>query len=201
MRSVKRYVNEDGTSNIESSFLSCEKDSETIIRKLFIDSYPYSDDLKRLLLINAKDCLDNKTNPKYLEKIKNTSVSDLIEQQYIRFNPKLEFGENEELKNYLIFSYESFTPNLTNEYYRNTLISIDVICHTNYWDLGNFRQRPIKIAGYIDGILNKTKLSGIGQLNFVSCSEMIISSELSGYSLKYMAIHSDDDHIEPEEDE
>ena len=36
---------------------------ETILRKLFIESRPYSDDLKRLLVINTKDCLDDRTNP------------------------------------------------------------------------------------------------------------------------------------------
>ena len=35
----------------QSSFLSCEKDTEIILRKLFIESRPYSDDLKRLLVI------------------------------------------------------------------------------------------------------------------------------------------------------
>jgi hypothetical protein len=49
-----------------SSFLSCEKDLEAILKKLFIESQPYSNDLKRLLVINTKDCLDDKTNPIYI---------------------------------------------------------------------------------------------------------------------------------------
>ena len=32
---------------LRSSFLSCEKDTESIVRKLFVESNPYSDDLKR----------------------------------------------------------------------------------------------------------------------------------------------------------
>ena len=28
---------------LQSSFLSCEKDTETILRKLFVESRPYSD--------------------------------------------------------------------------------------------------------------------------------------------------------------
>ena len=52
------------TQNLKSSFLSCEKDAETIIKKLFVTSKPYSDDLKRLLVINKKDCLD-KSNENY----------------------------------------------------------------------------------------------------------------------------------------
>ena len=35
--------------SLQSSFLSCEKDTELILRKLFIESQPHSDILKRLL--------------------------------------------------------------------------------------------------------------------------------------------------------
>ena len=46
-------------NRFNSSFLSCEKDIETILKKLFIESKPYSDILKRLLVINTKDCLED----------------------------------------------------------------------------------------------------------------------------------------------
>ena len=62
----------------QSSFLSCEKDAEIILRKLFIESRPYSDDLKRLLVINTKDCLDDKTNPIYLKKIEEMNLQKLM---------------------------------------------------------------------------------------------------------------------------
>jgi hypothetical protein len=39
------------TKPITSSFLSCEKDTEIILRKLFVESRPYSDILKRLLVV------------------------------------------------------------------------------------------------------------------------------------------------------
>ena len=144
-----------------SSFLSCEKDTESIVNKLFVESRPYSDELKRLLVINTKDCLDDKTNPTYNEKIKKTSVKDLRERGYIRLEPKITFKENEEVKSYIVISFDNFVPNEGNDYYRDCVIMIDVLCHTDYWDLGNYRLRPLKIAGFIDGILNKAKLSGI----------------------------------------
>ena len=34
--------------SVASSFLSCEKDFETILKKLFVTSKPYSDVLKKL---------------------------------------------------------------------------------------------------------------------------------------------------------
>lgn len=193
MRSSKNYV-----GDFDSSFLSCEKDAELIIKKLFVDSRPYSDELKRLLLINTKDCLDDRTNPAYKKKISKTSVADLVDQNYIRMQPKLKMGENEDVKNYIILSFDNFSPT-SNLHFRDCFIEIDVICHTDYWDLGNFRQRPIKIAGYIDGILDQSRLTGIGTLEFMSANEIVLTEELSGYCLIYKAIHGDDDLIPSKE--
>ena len=183
----------------QSSFLSCEKDTEKIINKLFIESRPYSDMLKRLLLINTKDCLFDMMNPKYLDLIKNTSVSDLREKGYIRFEPKILMGENEEVKSYIRISYDHFTPCRQNPKFRDCIVEIDIICHPEYWDLGNYRMRPIKIAGYIDGILNNNKLSGIGTLNFIGMNEIILDENLAGYCLMYEATHGSDDIIEESE--
>lgn len=185
----------------ESSFLSCEKDTETIIRKLFVDSKPYSDLLKRLLIINTEDCLNDMTNPVYINKIKTTSIGELRKEGYIRLTPKIKLGENEEVKSYLVISFDNFVPNATNPQFRDCVVMIDIICHTDYWDVGNFRLRPLKIAGYIDGILNNCKLSGIGTFQFMGCNEVVLSEELSGYCLMYSATHGSDDWIPEEEDE
>ena len=200
MRSVRNYVNIDGTTNIKSTFLSCEKDAETIVRKLFVDSRPYSDELKRLLLINTTDCLDDRTNPVYNEKISNTSLGDMIDEGYIRMKPLIKLGENEEVRSYICLSFDNFTPNANNTYYRDHIIEIDIICHIEKWDLGNFRLRPLKIAGYIDGILDQAKLAGIGTLDFITCNEIVLSEELAGYCLMYRTVNADDDKIESEEE-
>ena len=185
---------------LKSSFLSCEKDTEAIIRKLFVESKPYSDLLKRLLLINTDDCLNDMTNQEYINIIKNTSISDLRKKGYIRLEPKIKFKENEEVKSYIAISFDNFTPNATNPRFRDCVVMIDIICHSDYWDVGNFRLRPLKIAGYIDGILNENKLSGIGTLQFLGCNEIVVSEELSGYCLMYSAVHGSDDMI-PSDDE
>ncbi len=194
MRSIKRYIGEEP----KSSFLSCEKDAETIIRKLFVESAPYSDELKRLLLINTKDCLDDRENPVYIKKIQETSVADLVDQGYIRFSPTLMFKENENVKSYIIISFDEFSRVDEGTYFRDCIIEIDVICNMNQWDLGNFRQRPLKIMGYIDGLLNESKLTGIGTINFLSAKEIVLSEELAGYCLMYKAYHGNDDKIEEE---
>lgn len=185
-------------NRFNSSFLSCEKDIEMILRKLFVESAPYSDILKRLLIINTKDCLENKSQT-VLEKLKQTSLSQLIKDKYIRLSPKIEIEEHDEVKAYLIISSDNYTTNETNPYYRDCTITFDIICYTDYWDIGNYRLRPLKIAGYIDGILNNAKLSGIGTFNFIGCNELILNETLSGYTLSYRAIHGNDDKIAPEE--
>ena len=187
------------TGEFKSSFLSCEKDAEAIVRKLFVDSRPYSDYLKRLLLINTPDCLNDMTNPEYIKIINKTSIQDLHEKQYVRFEPKLLLGENEEVKSYIRISFDHFTPSKNLEF-RDCIVEIDIICHPEYWNLGNYRMRPLKIAGYIDGILNKCKLSGIGTLQFLGCNELVLDENLAGYCLMYSATHGSDDYIEDEEE-
>lgn len=184
--------------NLKSSFLSCEKDSETILRKLLIESRPYSDELKRLLIINTKDCLD-KDNQLYQEKINKMSISNMMENGYIQLVPKILMPEHEETKSYVILTFDSFVPS-GNPQFRDCIVSFDILCHTDCWDIGNYQLRPFKIAGYIDAILNNAKLSGIGTLNFMGCKQLLLNQELGGYSLNYIATHGSDDIIPPSEE-
>lgn len=182
----------------ESSFLSSEKDTETILRKLFIESQPYSNILKRLLVVQTKDCLTNLEEPVYKKKLAEMSLSKLMQDGYIKLSPKIRIPEHEEYKTYLILSYDNFAPT-DNPKFRDCTIHFDIICHTDYWQMDNYQIRPLKIAGFIDGILNNAKLSGIGTLQFVGCNETVLDENLSGYCLTYLATHGSDDIIEPEE--
>lgn len=188
------------SSQFSSSFLSCEKDIEEILRKLFVSSKPYSDCLKKLLVINTQDCLDNETSATIQQKIADMSLAKLRQEGYIKLEPKIRVGEHEEVKSYIIISCDNFTPNATNPHYRDCTVTFDIICHTDYWDIGNYRIRPLKIAGYIDGILNKARLSGIGTFQFMGCNQLILNEELSGYTLMYRAVHGNDDKIAAEEE-
>ena len=187
-----------------SSFLSCEKDMEAIVQKLFVDDPTYSTLLKALLCVNTNDILlpngGINRNPAYLEKINKMSPKKLHDEKYIRTSPKLTFGENEEVKSYLLFTFDNFTPCPTNDHYKDCVVMIDIICHTDYWDLGDYRIRPLKIAGIIETLLNKTRLSGIGTFEFAGCHEITLSEELAGYCVMFTATHGNDDLI-PEVDE
>lgn len=180
----------------QSSFLSCEKDTEIILRKLFIESRPYSDELKRLLVINAKDCLDNPHNPIYQEKIQKMGLKELMEQGYIRLSPKLTFEEFEEVKSYILITFNNFSKNKKNPQFRDCTVSFTVITPTDFCELGNYRLRPLKIVGLIDGILDNSRLTGIGTFQFLTCKQIVFDEELSGYVLAYKAIHGSDDELQ-----
>lgn len=181
-------------TNLKSSFLSCGNDIRLILRKLLVENQPYSDELKRLLIVNTKDCLTNLDNEIYKKKIKGMGISKLISEGYIKLNPKIKMPEHEEIKSYIIISFDNFTPT-DNPQYRDCTIHFDIISHTDYWDLNDFEIRPLKIAGYIDGLLNNQKMSGIGTLAFAGCNELVLNEHLSGYTLSFRATHGVDDKI------
>lgn len=183
---------------LESSFLSCEKDTETILRRLFIESQPHNQTLKRLLVINTKDCLTNLDEPIYKKKLAEMNLPKLVQEGYVKLAPKIRIPEHEEIKVYLILTYDNFVPT-SNPKFRDCTIHFDIICHTDYWQMDNYQIRPLKIAGFIDGILNNAKLSGIGTLQFMGCKELVLDEVLSGYCLTYLATHGSDDLIEHEE--
>ena len=180
------------TKPITSSFLSCEKDAELILRKLFIESRPYSDLLKRLLVVQAPDAIDKEYD------VSEYTLKKLIDDGYILLKPRVNFKEHEQVKSFIVLSFDDFIPS-SNPEFRDCLINFEIVCHHDHWDLGNYRQRPFKIIGYIDGLLNNSRLTGIGTLNFVGCKETVLNHNWTYYNLSYLAIHGSDDQIPNEE--
>ena len=179
---------------IKSSFLSCEKNTELILQKLFVDNKQHSRKLKKLLVINTKDCLNN---PKYDDIVNKMSIGDMMNEGYVRLYPKFAMQEHQEVKAYILISYDNFAMT-DNPEFRDCTIDFDIICHTDYWDCGDFKIRPLQIAGYIDGLLNNEKLVGIGTLHFLGCKELLYNEHLSGYTLSFAAVHGREDYIPDE---
>lgn len=181
--------------DFKSSFLSAEKDQQLIWRKLFVENRPYSDYLKRLLVINTEDCLDE-SKQQYKDVLKDYSLKKLREDGYLRVVPKLSFGEHEEVKSYIILEFDDYTPS-DNPQFRNCVISFTIISHLDYWEMDDYKLRPHQIAGYIDGILDGTKLSGIGELRFLGASQVVLNEYLGGVLLRYVATHEKQEDQNP----
>ena len=194
------------TKEIYSSFFSCEVDAQTIVRKLFVQSNPYSDRLKRLLIINKPDCLDQ-TNQDYKKLIDSKPLSVLRKEGYIRLNPKIARQQFEQIKSYILITFDNFSPNRKDPKFMDCTVNFDIICYDDEWDLDGFKERPIVIAGYIDGILNaltneniaaikgakkvgsNIKLSGMGEYKFLGCNLVVLNQDISMYTLSYRALH------------
>lgn len=110
----------------KASFLSCEKDTETIWKKLFIESRPYSDMLKRLLIIDKPDCLDE--NSGYQQIIDDFNLKKMKDEQYIRMVPRFEFENHEYIKSFILLEFDDFVPT-SNLEYRDCTISFTILCH------------------------------------------------------------------------
>ena len=193
---------------IYSSFLSCEQDAEKIVKLLFVNSKPYSDKLKRLLIINNPDCLDE-SNADYQRLIDSKPLSVMRKQGYIRLNPKIARKQFEQIKSYILITFDSFSPNRKDPKYRDCIVNFDIICYDDEWDLEGFQERPLVIAGYIDGILNSIsnaskqawenknasniKLSGMGEYAFLGCNLAVLNEDISMYTLSYYATHFTED--------
>ncbi len=181
-------------ANFKNTFLSCEVDQETIWRRLFVESRPYSDKLKKLLIVNTPNCLDE-TQEQFQQIINDYTLQRMKQEQYLKTVPKLTFPEHEDVKAYILLEFDDFIPS-GNPHYRDCVISFSIICHLDYWELEDYKLRPYQIAGYIDGLINETKLSGIGTLQFMGASELILNEYLGGIVLRYIATHGRGDDSE-----
>lgn len=194
---------------IHSSFFSCAQDTETILKQLFVKSNPYSNRLKRLLVINNPDCL-NQNNQSYQQLIDSKPLSVLRKEGYIRTNPKIARKQFQNIKSFILLTFDNFSSNAIDPKFMDCTVNFDIICYDDEWDLQNFQIRPIVIAGYIDGILNSIsddnkiawqnrgsssniKLSGMGEYYFLGLNLVVLNEDISMYTLSYRALHFTED--------
>lgn len=164
----------------KSSFLSVEKDLSLLVQ-LFLKN----DRLKKLLYHTSRDAL----------RKPNLSEEESLELfgKNIKIVPKLYIDGS--VLNYIIISCDNFTKNTTNDEYRDNIIEFDIICHFDQWNLQDFELRPYRIAAEIDSMIDGKHLTGIGRLEFLGASQMILSDEYAGICLMYQAIHGGEDKV------
>ena len=168
----------DGVKKPKSAFLSVEKDMELITRELL-----KNERFKRLLFYNSKDAMDrpNLTQEESLGLINKN----------IKIVPKLYVDGS--VLSYVIINFDNFTPNGRNPEFRDNIIEFDIICHFDQWQMNDFKLRPYRIAAEIDSMFDGKHLTGIGELEFVGCNQIILTDEYAGICLMYAAIHGEED--------
>ncbi len=167
----------------KSSLLGMPKDAAIIIDRIL--SNP---NLLRLLVYETRDWQS--------QPLPNgEQIKELFTSHQISSVPKIKIDSKE--KTYIRLTYGTVIRNASNPEYRDNTFGIDIICHYDNWDLGDFELRPYRVAGEIDAMLDKTHLTGIGELEFVSATPYVYNEEFAGVSLTYLAVRGHEDQKNP----
>ena len=166
-----------GYQQPKSSFLTVEKDLSIII-----DNMLKNERLKRLLYYNSPDALVR-------DNIGEDESLALIGKN-IKIVPKLYVDGS--VLNYIIISFDNFTET-SNPEFRDNIVEFDIICHFDQWQMQDFALRPYKIAAEIDTIFDNKKLTGLGRLEFLGASQVVLTDEFAGLCLMYRAVHGEED--------
>lgn len=167
----------EGYKMPKSSFLSVEKDMDIIIDLLIKNNR-----LKKLLYHTVPYPLEE-------NNLTQEQTDELLHRNILKV-PKIYIDSD--IINYLVIKFDNFLPSKNPEF-RNNIIEFDIICHMEQWEIGDGELRPYKIAGEIDSMLNQKRLTGIGELEFLSCAQIMINSEFAGLCLRYGAVHGEED--------
>lgn len=167
----------DGYHIPKSSFLSMEKDTGIIINEILKNNR-----LKKLLYYTTSDAMEK---PNLTE---DESLSLLGTN--IKIVPKLYVDGS--VLNYILINFDNFIPSENPEFRDNT-IQFDIICHFDQWNLKDYALRPYKIAGEIDSMFNLKKLTGIGYLEFMGATQIVLTDEFAGLCLMYRTVHGGED--------
>ena len=161
----------------KSSFLSINKDL-----RLLIDKILSNDRLCKLLYYTDDAPLEK-------EKLTEKQKVDMFGQQ-IRIVPKLYVDKP--VLNYMIISFDNFLQS-GNPEFRDNIIEFDIVCHFDQWQTKDFNLRPYLIAGELDSMLDKKKVTGIGLLEFYGAKELLLTDEFGGLCLMYQTYHGEED--------
>ena len=167
----------DGYHLPKSSFLSMEKDTGIIINEILKNNR-----LKKLLYYTTSDAMEkpNLTEDESLSLL-GTNIK-IVQKLYV----------DGSVLNYVLINFDNFIPSENPEFRDNT-IQFDIICHFDQWNLRDYALRPYKIAGEIDSMFNLKKLTGIGYLEFMGATQIVLTDEFAGLCLMYRTVHGGED--------
>ena len=169
-----------------SSFMSVEKDLTIITDQMLKDKR-----LTKLLYYTGREVLS--TKPEFRKLYPDLTEQQLVELlgKNIKIVPKLYVDGS--VLTYVIISFDNFVTNAENPQFRDNIVTFDIICHFDQWQLEDFQLRPYRIAAEIDTLFNNQRLTGIGTFQFLGCNQIILNDEFAGLTLMYSAIHGGED--------
>lgn len=99
--------------------------------------------------------------------------------------PKIYDSDNEKTS-YVAAIFGPFRVNQFNPEFKTTNVRFVIACPYDEWFLDGESLRPYLIMQEIDSMFNQKKLSGIGNLEFVTSDPLTLSPQIGGYSMQYV---------------
>lgn len=162
----------------ESAFLAQEKDAQIIVNRMAANQR-----LRKLLYYTTSDALRH-------PEVNDKAFVEMFGKN-IRIIPKLYIDKD--VLNYIVITFDNFLENVTNPEFRDCTIIFDIVCHMDQWQLIDSQLRPYRIAAELDSMIDNQRLTGIGLMEFMGASQIILNSEYAGLTLMYRAVHGEED--------
>ena len=132
-------------------------------------------DLLKLLKYTDSDPLSH-------DDLSQNEIDEMIGNN-ILFTPVIP-DEEQKAQSFLTILFENYEIN-DNVDYKNATLRFDIICPSNSWVINDSDLRPFKIMQIIDGMMNGSRLEGIGNLQFKEANIIIPSAYHTGYMMEY----------------
>lgn len=156
--------------NSERSFRLIGSQLDLVTKKIL-----NNDNLVRLIRRPVRDALD-------LEVTQEDRLS-LIKDYYITLVPLI--PKEEEVKSYLIISFDDFTPIEATHKGMDYMMTIDVLCHKELWMMDGLCPRPYLIMDELKKEFHMAKLDTWGPAVFMGASNLLMNDNYMGFTMMF----------------
>lgn len=137
--------------------------------------------LMRLLYYTDKDPLiKDDVHPDLTDEI----IEEEIFGNYVRIIPRI--ASTETSNPIVVLKFESFTPNLQNDEFKDVDLKIEVFTPLSSWIIKNENLRPFLIMGEIQKSLDGKTVNGLGKLYSAGAALNFLTDEISDYEMSFL---------------
>ena len=117
-----------------------------------------------------------------LDKSQSYDITNPLLEKNIRIKPKV--NPNECTEAFVVVSIPNFEPG-DNVDFNDATVAIDVICPIDKWLIDDICPRPYKIMERVYDCLQSSRVTGIGTMEFISCSQNVIYEDVTDHQMVF----------------
>lgn len=137
------------------------------------------------LITNQRVCrlLKYQNADPFDESLPDIDGIELINSSIV-ITPKYPEFDNIE-RSYIQVLFNNYSVNIANPDFKTATLRFDIVCPYTEWVLNSDNLRPYLLMQEVDTMFNQAKLSGLGNLQFLTSSPLALSPQMGGYQLIY----------------